>query len=92
VAWSAAQGAARPVLVVVRNVFCEHYSQAAFAVDEQVVGALAAQGADPAFADRVGPWRLDRSLDDLDVIGLEDGIEAGGVLGVSVRIRNRTEF
>jgi hypothetical protein len=64
--------------------YCEHYSQVAFAVDEQVVGALAAQGADPAFADRVGPWRLDRSLDDLDVIGFEDGIGAGGVLGVSV--------
>jgi hypothetical protein len=72
------------VLIVVRNVFGEYCSEVAFAVDEQVVGALAAQGADPAFADGVGPWCLDRSLDDLDVIGLEDGIEAGGVLGVSV--------
>ena len=73
-----------PVLVVVREVFSEHYVQMAFVVDEQVIGALAAQCADPALADRVCPRGLDRGFDDLDAFSVKDGIEAGGVLGVTV--------
>jgi hypothetical protein len=82
--WPAVQGAVRPVLVVVGKVLGEHLSQVSFAVDEQVVGAFPAQGADPAFADRVCTGCLDWSLDDLDAFGGEDGVEAGGVLGVPV--------
>ncbi|MDQ1526229.1 MAG: hypothetical protein QOG18_842, partial [Microbacteriaceae bacterium] len=82
--WPAAQGAVRPVLVVVRQVLGEHLSQVSFAVDEQVVGAFPAQGANPALADRVRSGCLDWSLDDLDAFGGEDGVEAGGVLGVPV--------
>jgi hypothetical protein len=40
------------MLVVVREVFIEHQSQVAFAIDQQPIGALAAQCADPALADR----------------------------------------
>jgi hypothetical protein len=82
--WPAAQGAVRPVLVVVREVLSEHLPQVSFAVDEQVVGAFPAQGANPALADRVRPGCLDRSPEDLDAFGSEDGVEAGGVLGVPV--------
>jgi hypothetical protein len=82
--WPAAQGAVRPVLVVVRQVLGEHLPQVPFTIDEQVVGAFPAQGTNPALADCVCPGRLDRSPDDLDAFGSEDGIEAGGVFGVPV--------
>lgn len=42
----------RSMLVVVREVFIEHQSQVAFAIDQQPIGALPAQCADPALADR----------------------------------------
>ena len=74
----------RSMLVVVREVFIEHQSQVAFAIDQQPIGALAAQCADPALADRVCRWCLDRGLDDLDAVCFEDRVEAGGVLGVAV--------
>lgn len=82
--WSAALGAVWPVLVVVRQVLGEHLPQVSFTIDEQVVGAFPAQGTNPALADRVCPGRLDRSPDDLDAFGSEDGVEAGGVFGVPV--------
>jgi hypothetical protein len=72
------------VVVVVREVLGEHYSKVAFAVNEEVVGALAAQGANPTLADRVRPGRLDRSFDDLGAFGVEDDVEAGGVFSVAV--------
>lgn len=51
-------------------------------VDEQQVGAVAAERADPAFANRAfAPWRLHRGLDDRDAVGFEDSIEASRVLG-----------
>ena len=62
----------------------EHLPQVSFAVDEQVVGAFPAQGANPALADRVRSGCLDWSPEDLDAFGGEDGVEAGGVLGVPV--------
>src|SRR6185312_13329958 len=82
--WPAAQGAVRPVLAVVLQVLGEHLPQVSFTIDEQVVGAFPAQGTNPALADCVCPGCLDRSPDDLDAFGSEDGVEADGVFGVPV--------
>jgi hypothetical protein len=54
------------------------------ALGESVVCALPAQCADPAFADRVRPWCPDRGLDNRGALGVEDGVKAGGVLGVPI--------
>ena len=48
------------------------------------VEEFAADGADEAFGDRVGPRCPHRCLDDPDVDGGEDGVERGGELGVAV--------
>jgi hypothetical protein len=45
---------------------------------------MAAQGADPAFGDRVGSRRPGRRLDDADVGHVEHGVEGAGELGVAV--------
>ena len=54
------------------------------AVRADPVGDLPAQAAHPAFHDRVRSGCLDRCLDDLDALGLEDGIEGAGELGIPV--------
>jgi hypothetical protein len=82
--WAAVQAPVGPVLVVVREVVGKHAAQVTFVVDQQPVRAFPAQGADPTLADRVRPGCLDRSFNDLDALGSEDGVEAGGVLGVPV--------
>jgi hypothetical protein len=46
-----------------RQVSAEDLVEVAAADDEQVVEALAADGADPPFGDRVRPWRPKRRLD-----------------------------
>ena len=52
--------------------------------DQDAVEEFAADGADEAFGDRVGPRRAHRCPDDLDVDGGEDGVEGRGELGVAV--------
>jgi hypothetical protein len=52
--------------------------------DEDAVEAFAAQGADPAFGDRVGSWRPGWRLDDADVGGVEHGVDGAGERGVAV--------
>src|SRR3954453_11391049 len=54
-------------------------------VDHQyAVEEFAANVADEAFGDGIGPWRTHRGLDDADVDGGEDGVKGGRELGVAV--------
>ena len=52
--------------------------------DQGAVEEFAANAADEAFGDRVGPRRLHRRLDDGNIDGGEDGVERGGELGVAI--------
>ena len=52
--------------------------------DQDAVEEFAADGADEAFGDGVGPRRPHGRLDDRDVDGGEDGVEGGGELGVAI--------
>jgi hypothetical protein len=56
----------------------------AWAGDQQVVEAFAAQRADEALGDRVRPRCPDWGADDADVGGGEHGVEGGGELGIAV--------
>ena len=73
-----------PVAVVVRLVFGQDGSELSFMEDQQPVQALAAHGADPPFGVGVRPRRPRWTAQDLDPDAGEDGVEAGGELGVSV--------
>jgi hypothetical protein len=52
--------------------------------DEHPVGAFAAYGAHPAFGERIRPRRLRRSLDHVDAVGGEHGVEGRGEFRVAV--------
>ena len=45
------------------------------AADQEPVEAVAANGADPAFGERVCLWRPKRGADDLDALAAEDLVE-----------------
>jgi hypothetical protein len=51
------QGAVRPVLIVVGLVLAQNLSQVGLVPDEDAVQEFAAASADPAFGDRVAPYR-----------------------------------
>jgi hypothetical protein len=53
--------------------------------DQQTVEKFAADGADEAFGDRVGPRCPHRRLDDPDVNRGEHRVEGGGELRVAIR-------
>jgi hypothetical protein len=55
--WELVKGAVRPGGVVVLQVLGQDLAQVALVEDEQPVEYLAAQGADHALADRIGPCR-----------------------------------
>ena len=74
----------RAVGVVVLDELAQHYREVARSGDQQVVEAFAAQRADEAFGDRVGPRRPDWGADDADVGAGEHGVEGGGELAVPV--------
>ncbi|MFD1530504.1 hypothetical protein [Pseudonocardia aurantiaca] len=63
------------------DVFLQHRREVAWSGDENVVQAFAAQGADPAFGDRVRSRCSNWGADDADVGAGEDGVEGGGELG-----------
>jgi hypothetical protein len=84
VGWLPAEGAVRPVGVVVIDVFAEDVVEMSPPGDEDPVGALAPCAGDPALADRVRPRRPYRRLDNPHVGRGEDGVERVGVLGVPV--------
>jgi hypothetical protein len=66
-----------PMAVVVVLVLAEDGGGVPLVDDEDSVEELAADGADEAFGDRVGPRCPHWCLDDADVGGGEDGVERG---------------
>jgi hypothetical protein len=62
----------------------QHRREVAPSGDQQVVEAFAAQCADEAFGDRVGPRRAHWGADDADVGAGEHRVECGGELAVPV--------
>jgi hypothetical protein len=82
---SLAKSAGAAVTVVVKLVLVKHSCGVALIDDQDAVEELAADGADEAFGDRVGPRRAHRRLDDRRyVVRPEDGVEGGGELGVAI--------
>ena len=79
-----AEGAVRPVGVVVIDVDSEHVVELAAVHDQDPIEELSAKAADPPLRDRVRSGRADRGAHDLDAFGAEHGIEHGGELAVSV--------
>jgi hypothetical protein len=73
-----------PVGVVVVDVFGEEGFEVASAGDEQPVGALAADAADPPLGDRVRCRCLHRGADDPGADRGEHRVEGGRELGVPV--------
>src|SRR3954453_5475180 len=73
-----------PMAVVVVRVLAENGGGMPPVDDQDSVEEFAADGADEAFGDRVGPGRPYRCPDEADVGGGEDGVEVGGELGVAV--------
>ena len=65
------------VKVVVEDERC-----ALLVVDQDSVGAFLAGAAHESFGVAVRPWCSGRNLDCVDVLGGEDGVEAGGELDV----------
>jgi hypothetical protein len=72
------------VIVVVAAVGGQELSCVGVVEDEQVVTELVAHGADDSFAVRVHAGCAARGGQDVDRVGLEDRVERGGVLVVSV--------
>jgi hypothetical protein len=86
--WSTGSGlrqcAVQPVSVVVLFVLGERCCGVPLIGDQDPVEEFAANGADEAFGDRVGPRCLNRRLDHVDADRGEDGVEGGGELGVAI--------
>lgn len=79
-----AESLMRPVRIVVPGVLGQDPGGVAFVVDQDTVGALAADGTHEPLGITVRPGSSRRCLDDRDVLATEHGVEAGGELGVSV--------
>jgi hypothetical protein len=73
-----------PVAVVVVLILTKRCCRMPLVDDQGAVEEFAANAADEAFGDRVGPRRPHRCLDDPDVGGCEDGVERSAELGVAV--------
>jgi hypothetical protein len=65
-------------------ILVEHGGGVPLVDDQGAVEEFAADAADEAFGDGVGPGRLHWCPDDADFDGGEDGVERGGELGVTV--------
>jgi hypothetical protein len=70
----AVQGAVRPMLVVDRLELAERVEQVGLVPDQGAVEELVATGLHPALHDRVHAGHADAGGDDLDALGLEDGM------------------
>ena len=79
-----AQGAVRPVTVVVAFELVQHGSGVSLVDDQEAVEELAADCPDEALGDRIRSRCRHRRLDDPDVDGGEDGVDSGGEPAVSV--------
>src|SRR2546430_17378994 len=73
-----------PVDVVVVDVDVQDARELPAAGDEEPVEAVAADGADPAFGERVGLRRPKWGADDLDALASEDLVERAAELAVAV--------
>lgn len=74
----------RPMRVVVLRILGQDPDGVAFVVDQDTVGALAADGAHEPLGITVRSGSSRWCGDDRDVLAPEHGVEAGGELGVSV--------
>jgi hypothetical protein len=79
-----AEGAVRPVGVVVIYVDREYVVELPVVDNQDPIEELAAEAGDPLLGDRIGSRRPDRGAHDLDASGGEDGVERGGELTVAV--------
>jgi hypothetical protein len=70
--------------VVVALELAEYGCGVSLVDDQETVEEFAAEGADEAFGDGVGPRSSHRRLDDLDVGRGEHGVEGRGERGVAV--------
>jgi hypothetical protein len=84
VGWSLTECAVWPMSVVVVEVGLQDCSQVVTAENEDSVGALATDRADPPFGDGVGAGRAYRRANDLYLFRGEYGIETGDELGVAI--------
>src|SRR5687767_1739498 len=82
--WSLLSGLMGPVVVVVPLVFGEDMSGVCLVEDQNVVADLVAEGFDDPFAVCVHPRGLGCAGQDVHVLGVEDSVEGGGVLGVAI--------
>ena len=64
-----------PVGVVLVDVVGDEVFELVLVPDDGAVKKLSAQGADPAFGERVGHWDADRGAQDLETFGSEDLVE-----------------
>jgi hypothetical protein len=74
----------RPVGVVVVDVDAQNALKLLAAADQEPVEAVAADGADPAFGERVCFRCAKRGADDLDAFASEDVVEDATELAVAV--------
>src|SRR5258708_26355765 len=70
--------------VVIGDVFVENLAEMGFAEDKEFVQTLMPNCPHPSLSIRVGVWRTKRCANDVSMGGLENRIEGGHELGVSV--------
>jgi hypothetical protein len=73
-----------PMGVVVVDVDAQDALKLVATDDQEPVEAVAPNGADPAFGERVCPRRSKRGANDLDVFALEDVVEGAAEFAVAV--------
>ncbi|MFT5267286.1 MAG: hypothetical protein ACI88C_000710, partial [Acidimicrobiales bacterium] len=79
-----------PVLVVVVDVVGDELLYVVLVPDDGagqpfgLLEELSADGSDPAFGERVGHWRADRCLENLESFGSEDLVEGIDELAAAV--------
>jgi hypothetical protein len=79
-----AEGAVRPVDVVVALVLAQHRCRMPLVDDEDAVKEFTANAADETFSDRIGTRGLHRRPDNAEVDRGEDGVDGSGELGIAV--------
>ena len=79
-----AEGAVRPVIVVMVLVLVQDGHGVLLVDDQDAVEEFATHAADEALSDRVGPRCAHRRPDDADIDRGEDGVEPGGELGIAI--------
>ena len=78
------QGLVRSALIVVRDILHQDAPEVALAQDEEMIENLLTRRSDPAFRHDVSVRCPKRSLDDLDALAREDGVEARRELGILI--------